>query len=451
MQAATPSINTRATSDIAIIGGGMVGAALAALLACARRDWTITLLEAQPLPSLGSNPVYQPSFDARSTAIAAGSVELLQQAGVWDQLQRHATAITQVHVSDRGHIGGSVIDCAALNQTALGYVVPNAWLGNILLSHIQQLPQVRCIAPAKVRQLRPVAGGAELLIEANGELMQLDCQLAVIADGANSPLRQSLGIDTTLQDYQQTAIIANVEFDQPHNNVAYERFTDQGPMALLPLGEAANACTSALVWTHPRAEAALILKMSDDEFLAALQGRFGYRVGRFTRVGKRDSYPLQLIVAKEQVRSSIVVMGNAAHFLHPVAGQGFNLALRDCAALAAELATAQANNTALGQLDVLLRYQQAQAQDQQLTISGSDALTKLFSTAQLPQAILRALGFMGLEILPAAKQWLSLQTMGQAGRRIELNSWRQIDQASLINQSSQTNQANQTSGRQHHD
>lgn len=427
-------------TDIAIIGGGMVGAALAALFACARKDWHITLIEAFPLPAspdvshVTSVPVYQPSFDARSTAIASGSVHLLEQAGVWQTLLQHATPIQQVHVSDKGHIGGTVIDQSDVGDAALGYVIPNAWIGNVLLNHIQQLPQVTCIAPAQVKKLQPKQQGATLVVdslkvdklnvEKDNQTFELDCQLAVVADGAQSSLRKSLGIDVDVQDYQQTAIIANVAFDQPHQGIAYERFTDQGPMALLPLGESSKGCESALVWTHPREQADAILALSDDDFLKALQQRFGFRLGNFTKVGKRDSYPLHLLLAKEQVRSSIAVMGNAAHFLHPVAGQGFNLALRDCAALVAEVAEAQDQQQPLGHLDALLRYQQAQVTDQLATVRGSDTLTKIFSTAQLPQAALRALGFMGLEAIPASKQWLTLQSMGQAGRRISLNGAR---------------------------
>lgn len=410
----------------------MVGAALAALLACARKNWQVTLIEAFPFPARDSHaepdaePVYQPSFDARSTAIAAGSVQLFEQAGVWSQLKQHATAINQVHVSDKGHIGGTVIDKNDLGEAALGYVIPNAWIGNVLLNHIQQQGNIEIIAPAQVKRLQPKQRGAALTIEnkgaeKEGESFTLDCELAVIADGAHSPLRQQLGIDVDVHDYQQTAIIANVAFDQPHKGIAYERFTDQGPMALLPLGESEQGCESALVWTQPQDQAERILALREAEFLAELQQRFGFRVGNFTKVGKRDSYPLQLLIAKEQVRSAIAVMGNAAHFLHPVAGQGFNLALRDCAALVAELAAAFDQGLPLGNLDSLLRYQQAQENDQLATIRGSDTLTKLFSSDQLPQAALRALGFIGLEALPVSKQWLSMQSMGQAGKRVNLS------------------------------
>ncbi len=404
-------------TDITIIGGGMVGAAQAALLAQTNPQWRITLIETFPMPD--GKPSFQPSFDDRSTAIAHGSVMLLQQLGIWSQLQQHGTPIDQVHVSDKGHLGGALIDRRDQHVEALGYVVPNAWIGRVLIAHLHQLPNVEIIAPATVETLQPQMGGALLQLRSGQGPLTLTAQLAIIADGAQSPLRQSLGIDCQLESYQQTAIIANIGLEQPHNGVAFERFTDQGPMALLPLGESLEGRSSALVWTQPTADAEDILSLSDDQFLQQLQQRFGHRLGRFVSVGKRDSYPLSLSVAKEQIRSSIVVMGNAAHFLHPVAGQGFNLALRDCAALATSLM--EKRDVSLGALPRLNRYMELQRLDQQATIHFSDQLTKLFSTASLPQAALRALGFIGLECVPPAKHWFTRQTMGAGGRQHVLN------------------------------
>ena len=303
---------------------------------------------------------------------------------------------------------------------ALGCVVPNAWIGRVLISQIQSLASVAVLAPATVSRLRPVVGGAELEVETEGKTQTLRTQLAIIADGAQSPLRQSLGIDNQVQDYQQSAIIANIGLEDAHQGIAYERFTDEGPMAMLPLGGSKDGKLSALVWTQPSAQAEEVLALSDEDFLQRLQQRFGHRLGRFVSLGKRDSYSLSLSVASEQIRSSIVVMGNAAHFLHPVAGQGFNLALRDCAALAAVLT--EAREQPLGSLKILNRYLQQQQLDQQATIHFSDQLTKLFSTDSLPQAALRALGFIGLECMPPAKYWLTQQTMGSAGRSVKLGA-----------------------------
>lgn len=403
------------TTDIAIIGGGMVGAAMAALLAQVNRSWRITLFEHFPFPEIGET-AFQPSFDDRSTAIARGSIELLQKMGLWQALQPQATPIRQVHVSDRGHFGGSVIDAAEMGLESVGAVVANAWLGQVLLQHLQGVDNVRLHAPAEVKRIQPLAEGARIHFSENGESQALQTQLAIIADGADSPLRASLGIDVDITPYHQTAVIANVQLAEPHRGVAYERFTDQGPMALLPLG-GSDGRQAALVWTQPSTEAEHILGCDNDAFLNELQQRFGFRLGHIIDVGQRDAYPLQLMVSKEQVRSGIAVMGNAAHFLHPVAGQGFNLALRDCAALADTLVQAQRRGQRLGDLQVLQHYEQSQQPDQLATIQFSDKLTKLFSSAALPAAALRALGFLGLEGVPPAKQLLAAQTMGQAGRR----------------------------------
>ncbi|WP_237457472.1 2-octaprenyl-6-methoxyphenyl hydroxylase [Pseudomaricurvus sp. HS19] len=405
--------------DIVIIGGGMVGASLAVLLAVALPQRRIALVESFPMPAAGE-PVYQPSYDDRSTAIAQGSVYLLQQAGVWPQLQRYATVIEQVHVSDRGHIGGTLIDRREVGAEALGYVIPNAWIGRVLLSHLQQCANIELIAPASVTRLRPVAGGAELLVAPrDGEPYTLTTALAVIADGADSPLRQALGIECRVQEYDQTAIIANVGLDRSHHHVAYERFTDEGPMALLPLAGDSDCRSAALVWTQPAAQADEILSLPDEQFLARLQDRFGHRLGRFVSVGKRDAYPLALMLAAEQVRSSIVVLGNAAHFMHPVAGQGFNLALRDAAVLVETLMQAAADESP-GSLKLLQRYLQRQQHDQDTTVFVSDQLSKWFSSNRLPPAALRGLGLLGLELLPPAKDWFTRQTMGSAGKFVQL-------------------------------
>jgi 2-polyprenyl-6-methoxyphenol 4-hydroxylase len=409
------SPNSKAT-DIAIVGGGMVGATMAALLAYLRSDWRITLIESFEFPK-GDAPAYQTSYDDRSTALAHGTVELFEQMGLWPLLSQYATSIRQVHVSDRGHFGGTVIDAEKLTVDAVGQVVANAHLGRTLLRHIQQSDSIRILAPASVTGLQPLQQGVNLQIKENGGQYDLTTQLAIIADGAESILRSRLGIDVKVEDYQQSAIIANVTLSHSHDHVAYERFTDQGPMALLPLG-GKQGNQSALVWTQPAYKLDAILKLSDADFLAELQQRFGFRLGHFAAVGKRDSYPLYLKVASEQVRSSLVIMGNAAHFLHPVAGQGFNLAVRDCAALASILNVAQQQHQALGSLSVLRNYEQQQQSDQLATIQFSDKITRLFSTSSLPAALLRGLGFFGLEIVPPAKQILTTQTIGQGGKRV---------------------------------
>jgi 2-octaprenylphenol hydroxylase len=403
--------------DIAIIGGGMVGTSLANMLAASQPQLRVALIEAQSFARAGELH-YQPNFDARSTALSYGTATILRELGLWENLRTHATPIAQVHVSDRGHFSGGIIDAAENKLDAVGYVVENAWLGSVLLAHMQTQNIVKCFAPARVLQVTPQKNAARLRIQpADAEEFFIDASLVVVADGGESAVRKSLGIETQTREYGQTAIITNVEFSEPHLGVAFERFTDEGPIALLPLGESSHANRSALVWTLPDHKADEILAATDDEFLLQLQHRFGFRAGRFTRVAKRFAYPLRLVLAEEQIRSNIVLLGNAAHFLHPVAGQGFNLALRDCACLVETLGAALAKNHAPGDLSVLENYRAAQALDQQVTIEFSDKLVRLFSNDHLPLIALRHLGLLSLDFLPLLKDQFVAQTMGAAGRQ----------------------------------
>lgn len=410
-QGSGPGAKSVHRTDIAIVGGGMVGISLALLLARENPHWQIALVESFPLAT-NADLSYRSSFDARSTALSAGSYEIFRRCGIWPLLQQHVTCIRQVHVSDKGHFGGSTIDADAHGVEAVGYVVENAWLGKVLAAQLGELPQIRCYAPASVRKVQATARGYSLALEQEEERQSLDCQLLVLADGADSQLRAGLGIATDRRNYQQSAVVANISCDRPHGGVAYERFTADGPVALLPLGESDDSCTMALVWTRPAERVEALRDCSDEEFLRALQEQFGFRQGVFNRVSSRHIYPLQLSVAKEQIRRGLVLMGNAAHFLHPVAGQGFNLALRDCQALTEALAAGSASGLALNDLSLLQNYLQQQAPDQWATIQLSDNFVRWFSSGDLGKSVLRNLGLFALDVLPVAKRLLSKQTMG---------------------------------------
>jgi 2-polyprenylphenol 6-hydroxylase len=403
--------------DIAIIGGGMVGASLALLLAQQKPAWQIALLEAQPFAK-SNTECYQPSFDARSTAIAHGSVEILRELGVWEKFAEHATRIQQVHVSDAGHFMGGLIDANSYDLDAVGYVVANAWMGNVLLSQLQSQKNIQCFTSVRVEKLISQQLGTQLIIKSSENIFGLNCKLAIVADGGDSPLRTALGIHSTTKDYGQTALIANVAYSKSHSGIAYERFTAQGPLALLPLGESADAQESALVLTLANDKADEIIALNDVDFLQHLQQRFGYRLGNFLRLGKRYAYPLKLVTANEQIRSHIALVGNAAHFLHPVAGQGFNLSLRDCVCLVDALIQGEATGKPLGELSTLQDYVNRQQFDQRLTIEFSDKLVRLFSSSSLPLIMLRHLGFIGLDLMPVVKNQFAAQTMGTAGTKL---------------------------------
>ena len=396
--------------DIAIVGGGMVGLTLALLLAkeSARgRPWRIALLESQPFKS---NAAQGPgsSFDARSTALAEGSRHIFERCQVWSHLADRLTVIKQVHVSDRGHFAGNLLDAKALGYEALGYVVENPQLGQALMSAVNICSSIDLKAPIRVDSLKKNTEGWRLELAADDQGTSLNCKLLVLADGAKSKLAQSLGISYHRAGYGQQAIIANVECDQAHRGIAYERFTDSGPIALLPLGLGQDSYRSALVWTRPQDETQAILELDDKQFCQRLQNEFGHRGGRFCRVSQRHVYQLELSTAKEQIRDGLVVVGNAAHFLHPVAGQGFNLALRDCQALVDTLAGIENP----GDLATLQTYLQNQQQDQSTTIGLSHSLVKLFSTGALPSALLRSLGLLGLDAIAPAKSLFAHQAMG---------------------------------------
>jgi 2-octaprenyl-6-methoxyphenol hydroxylase len=385
-------------SDIAIIGGGLVGASLALALQPLAREkgWRLLLIEPFA-PGKG----YQPSYDARSSALSYGTRLIYEHLGVWGEMARHAEPIRRIHVSDRGRFGATRLDAGEEGVPALGYVVENAWLGQCLWAALD--PDVvswRC--PAEVVALQAEPDGYRLTLADDTELR---CSLAVLADGGRSGLRDQLGIEVSVRHYDQTALIANVSFNQPHEGQAFERFTDDGPLALLPLAD--NRC--ALVWTRKPADARRLRELPDAAFLAELQRSVGYRLGALTQVGTRSLYPLALAQAREQVRRHLVVLGNAAHSLHPIAGQGFNLSMRDVQALAQAL---QASTHAPGDLATLQGYRAAQQRDQQWTVGFSDQVTRLFSQPGRWVANGRNLGLIGLDLLPPARQWFARQAMG---------------------------------------
>lgn len=388
--------------QLAIIGGGLVGASLAlALQAGAKaRGWQIVLIE-----PFAPGSSYQPSYDARSTALSFGTRQIYQRLGIWPSISERAEPIAQIHVSDRGRFGAARLSASDEGVPALGYVVENAWLGHCLWQALDKdVITWRC--PAEVLAMHNLGDGYRLTL--NDE-SKIDCDLAVLADGGRSGLREQLGIAVTQQAYQQSALIANISATQAHLGQAFERFTEAGPMAMLPLAE--NRC--ALVWTRPTLDAERLLKLDERGFLAELQEAFGYRLGALHKVGARHLYPLALTEAQEQVRPHLVVLGNAAHSLHPIAGQGYNLSLRDTLELAETLL---ASTAPLGELSSLQGYLERQRLDQQLTVGFSDQVTKLFTSSQPLLAAGRNLGLLGLDLLPPAKRWFARQAMGLGPR-----------------------------------
>jgi 2-octaprenyl-6-methoxyphenol hydroxylase len=403
--------------DIVIAGGGMVGASLALQLgALLPKDVRIVMVEGFPFPKpvAGTRVEYHPSFDARSTALGLSSRVIYEQMGVWSYLEEWLCPIETIHVSNRGHFGSSLLRAVDYDWPALGYVVENAWLGNSLIQALYRQDRVELLSPAKVVEASPGETCVSLKL-AGAENVEMEAGLLLVADGANSGLRAQLGVAVEEKPYRQRALIANIAFAQPHNGCAYERFTDEGPLALLPLlGTADGENRSGLVWTLTPEKAGHLQACPEDEFLDALQQRFGYRLGRLQQVGERHSYPLALVQSAEQVRKRVVVMGNAAHAMHPVAGQGFNLALRDVAVLGQVLAEAAQNSIPLGELAVLQKYYDKQHADQVRTVNFSDKLPELFMQSDLALGLARDIGLSGLDIIPGAKREFVRYATGMA-------------------------------------
>jgi len=395
--------------DVLIVGGGMVGAAAA--IGFARMGMKTCVLDAADINQKGET--YSPSFDERSTALSFGSRRILEKLGVWTSLSSHACPIANIHVSEKARLGVTRMAAADYQLDALGYVTPNQAIGESLLSQFEELG-IELICPVELSDIQAVPEGYRVSLASRSELFE--ARLLIIADGARSKTASRLSIDYDVQPYGQHALIANVETALTHNNVAYERFTVDGPLALLPL----EGNRAALVWTLSDEKIDSIKELSDREFLQALEAQFGGRFGGFVRVGDRFSYPLTLSRAKEQYRPGLMLLGNAAHSLHPVAGQGFNLALRGVAALLE--ATLQEGLDCLGHPSVLAKACQSHEQDKLLTINASDRLVKGFSSDAFWLGLSRDLGLVGLNNLPVLKRIFAEQAMGLGGKQYQFRS-----------------------------
>lgn len=391
--------------DVLIVGGGMVGASLACALG--GRALRVAVVEPVPLSAPG-----QPSYDDRSIALAWGTRRVFGAIGVWDAVAPAATPIEEIHVSDRGHFGAARMKAATIGYDALGYVVENRDLGRVFAERLPALANVELICPARLHAIETAPGLLRARLDCGGETREITTRLLVGADGGQSAVRRFAGIGAETVDYGQSAVIANVTPEHPHRNRAWERFTEHGPLALLPM--TGNRCS--LVWTVPHAHADGILALPDVEFLTALQARFGGRLGRFVRTGARAAYPLTRVSASRHVAERLALIGNAAHTLHPVAGQGFNLGLRDVAALAEVIADAAASGEDIGGHDALARYQRWRAADQQRVLTLTDGLVRIFSNDFPPLVVARNFGMVALDLLPPLKRLMMRQTMGLAGR-----------------------------------
>ena len=392
------------TFDVAIVGGGMVGASLGAALAPLKLR--VALIEA-----IAHNAAAQPSFDERTTALSNGSRRILETIGVWSGLGAVATPIVKIHVSEQGRFGFARIDAREQGLPAMGYVVPNRALGSVLWPRLSS-PGIKVFCPAEVSQIEAGDAAVKIEISEAGAKTAIEAKLIVAADGAQSVVRSAFGIAAEVRDYGQTALITTVLPQRFHDNVAYERFTPEGPLALLPLD--GGRCTLVLTLAKDGAQAALA--WSDAEFLAEVQRRFGFRLGRFLKAGRRVPYPLSLTQADRTSARRCVIIGNAAQGLHPVAGMGFNLGLRDVASLAELIAENARGDADPGQPKLLSEYDSWRSADRGGVIAFTDGLVRMFSNPLSSVRRLRNLGLLAFDLLPPAKAALSRLSTGGGGR-----------------------------------
>ena len=388
--------------DVAVVGGGLVGASLALALAPTRLR-TVLIEGVAP----GSNA--QPSFDERTTALGNASRRIFQSLGVWEPIESGAAAIRAIHVSDAGHFGFARLEAREHGIEAFGYVAANRLIGTALWGGLTSARRIALRLPATLEQVHIEPERVVLSLRAAEHAEQIAARLVVAADGADSKVRQAAGIEAEVRDYGQVAVVSNVACDRPHDGTAFERFNPAGPMALLPLRDG----TYTAVWARAPAQAERALALDEREFLAQLQLHFGWRAGRFLSSGRRAAYPLRLTRASAAVRSRTVLIGNAAQALHPVAGQGFNLGLRDAAQLAETLAGATGDPGAPG---VLASFAEQRAVDRRGVVGFTDGLVRLFGDSRPPVRLARNLGLLLFDLLPPAKSALARVSTGFGGR-----------------------------------
>lgn len=376
----------------------MVGASLA--LALQGTPVRVALIEA-----VAPESAAQPSFDDRTTALGNGARRILDTLGVWPQIAAQAAAIRGIHISDAGRFGFARLEASQHRLAAFGYTVSNRHIGEVLWQSLRAHGRVQLLCPARTLEARPGADDARLRItDAAGVESELQASLIVAADGAHSLIKQAAGIASSEDDYQQVAVVANIRTDAPANGIAYERFAEAGPMALLPHANGGYT----VVWTLAPDRAAALQGCEPAVFCEQLQGAFGWRVGRILEVGRRAAYPLALVRALEATAARVALVGNASQALHPMAAQGFNLGLRDAAVLA-ELVAAAADP---GAPAVLAEFAARRAEDRRGMIGFTDNLVKLFGDRRAGMIAARNLGLLLFDLSAPAKQALARLSFG---------------------------------------
>lgn len=392
--------------DIVVVGGGLAGASLACALAGS--GLRLAVIESHSWRSVAA-----PRYDDRTLALAYGSRRIFEGMQLWQDVAARAgaTPIRRIHISDRGRFGITRLDASEVGLDALGYVVETPGLGSALYLAMERSGAAELIVPAQMQSLTFERDRVHIGLEQEGKERVLSSRLVIGADGGRSRVREAAGIRAHSRDYGQTAVVANVTPQYRPEHIAYERFTDSGPLALLPMRE--HRCT--VVWSVHRGQADAMLAWDDAAFLEHLQERFGDRLGAFLKAGKRSAYPLVLTRVERHVRARVALVGNAAHTVHPVAGQGFNLGLRDVATLSQVLVEALQRGRDIGQVDVLAHYLKQRERDTRMVSRFTDGLIQIFANSVPPLTVARNLGLIATDLLPPLKRALIRRTSGLVG------------------------------------
>ncbi|MEQ1638794.1 MAG: 2-octaprenyl-6-methoxyphenyl hydroxylase [Methylococcales bacterium] len=387
--------------DVIIVGAGLAGGCLA--LALAATDLRVAIVEANTLEQRHNSPAGD-----RALALAGGTITLLDGLGVWQALYPHATAIKHIHVSDQGYFGKTRLSAAREGVPALGYVITARIIEDHVTKLVEQSSNITLHCPARIVGLSSSLEEANISLKQANQAKIINAHLVIGADGGQSSVRKLLEIEQEITNYGQTALVTTVKTTKTHANTAYERFTANGPLALLPTTDG----QSSVVWTRSTEQAEALMSGSEADFLSQLQACFGYRLGELTLTAPRRAFPLSLIRAKQMQSGRVLIIGNAAHQLHPVAGQGFNLGLRDVIALAEQLTRQQQAGLDIGASDFLQNYAKKRLKDHNQVIGFTDSLVKLFSNRSSVLAVARSAGLSLLDHLPGAKSYLARQAMG---------------------------------------
>ena len=395
--------------DVAIVGGGMVGASFAC--AIASTNLSIALIETSVLEE-----DRQPSYDERGISLSPSSKHILEHFGVWNEIYAHVTPIKEIHVSNQKKFGFTRLTASESNLSELGHVVIAQSMGKALHKKIKQFENIEILCPVKLENFIKQDSGITLELSTSNGTKMIDTKLLVGADGSNSKVRELSGIEVKKSDYKQTAIVSNITTQKPNHSVAYERFTSHGPIALLPIDDN----RSVLVFTAHSDKANDYLNMLDDEYIKVIENEFGRRLGKICKIEKRRGYPIFYIEARKQFEKNLVLLGNAAHTIHPNAAQGFNLGLRDAVGLAECITDGLEKKLTIDDVSILEKYIKLRSPDQKSIIEFCNGIANCFYNESFLYHSFSNFAMILIDCIPELKSTLLKKAMGVSGHQPRL-------------------------------